>query len=253
MDAQKEQIKSKRVSFIYVKVLLLLWLILLFACESIEEEPWLSVERPMMLFNDTTLLDFYEGEFLSWKLKTAYLERWASNDKVFARPILVDIYDSLGKKVAFLRADSGTLDMSMSYVFAYGHVFAYTPTGASVRADSLLWHKKDNLVKTESYVRVVSEEGDVLQGKGFVSDAKMENWSILSDITCIFQDAAKRLKEEDKVQADTNALAQEDKKLDATKKTSPDSVSNPSPSKSTKNKASDPQNLSSTKSIKDSL
>ena len=52
----------------------------------------------LMLFNDTTLLDFYEEEVLSWKLKTAYLERWASNDKVFARPILVDILIRLEKR-----------------------------------------------------------------------------------------------------------------------------------------------------------
>ena len=66
---------------------------------------------------------------------------------------------------------------------------------------SLIWNKKDNLVKTDSYVRVVSEEGDVLQGQGFVSDAHMDNWRILSNVTGIFQDAARRLKEEDKTQA----------------------------------------------------
>lgn len=63
-----------------------------------------------------------------------------------------------------------------------------------------MWNKKDNLVRTESFVRVVSEDGDVLQGKGFESDAKMENWHILSDVTGIFQDAAKRIKEEDEKQ-----------------------------------------------------
>ncbi|MCI5601716.1 MAG: LPS export ABC transporter periplasmic protein LptC [Hallerella porci] len=173
------------------------------ACDESEEESPFDeeiVERPMMLFTDTTLLDFYEKERLSWKVKTAYLERWGGSEKIFARPILVDIFDSLGERSAFLRADSGTLDSRMNFVYAYGHVYALTPKGASVRADSLLWNKKDNLVKTESYVRVVSEDGDVLQGKGFVSDAKMENWHILSDVTGIFQDAAKRLKEEDEKQ-----------------------------------------------------
>ena len=151
---------------------------MLSACEEIEEEkPWIQVERPQMLFTDTTLLDSYDKDVLNWKLKTAYLERWADKEIVFVRPVLVDIYDSLGERVAFLRAD---------------------PKGASVRADSLLWNKKDNLVRTESYVRVVSEEGDVLQGKGFESDAKMDHWKILSEVTGIFQDAAKRLKEEDK-------------------------------------------------------
>ncbi|SHL65005.1 LPS export ABC transporter periplasmic protein LptC [Fibrobacter sp. UWH3] len=179
------------------------WVVLfLCGCEEIEEEkPWIQVERPEMLFTDTTLLDSYDKGVQAWKLKTAYLERWGDKDLVFVKPVLVDIYDSLGERTAFLRADSGRLDMKFTYVYAYGHVYALTPKGASVRSDSLLWNKKDNLVKTDSYVRVVSEDGDVLQGKGFESDAHMDNWRILSDVTGIFQDAAKRLKEEDKNQA----------------------------------------------------
>lgn len=176
--------------------------IALCSCTNIEDNSeWDPKERPGMLFNDTTLLDFYDNGVLSWRLKTAYLERWDKNNKLFVRPILVDIYDSLGAHAAFLRADSGTLDTKLTYVFAYGHVYAITPKGASVRADSLLWHKRDNLVKTDSPVRVVSEDGDVLQGTGFRSDAKMNDWQILSDVSGIFQDAAKRLKEEDKKQA----------------------------------------------------
>ncbi|WP_298771564.1 LPS export ABC transporter periplasmic protein LptC [uncultured Fibrobacter sp.] len=171
-------------------------------CEEIEaEKPWLQVERPEMLFTDTTLMDSYDKGVLAWKLKTAYLERWGNKDIVFVRPILVDIYDSLGERTAFLRADSGRMDLKFTYVYAYGHVYALTPKGASVRSDSLIWNKRDNLVTTESSVRVVSEEGDVLQGRGFVSDAHMDNWRILSNVTGIFQDAARRLKEEDKKEA----------------------------------------------------
>ena len=172
-------------------------------CEEIEpEKPWIHVDRPQMLFTDTTLLDCYDKDVLSWKLKTAYLERWSDKEVVFMRPVLVDIYDSVGERVAFLRADSGRMDMKFTYVYAYGHVYALTPKGASVRADSLLWNKRDDMVRTESYVRVVSEDGDVLQGKGFESDARMENWRILANVTGIFQDAAKRMKEEDKKQAE---------------------------------------------------
>ena len=171
-------------------------------CEEIEEEkPWLQVERPEMLFTDTTLMDSYDKGVLAWKLKTAYLERWGDKEVVFVRPVLVDIYDSLGERTAFLRADSGRMDLKFTYVYAYGHVYALTPKGASVRSDSLIWNKKDNQVTTESYVRVVSEDGDVLQGRGFVSDAHMDNWRIVSDVTGIFQDAARRLKDEDKKQA----------------------------------------------------
>lgn len=181
--------------------------VFMLGCEEIEEpKPWIRVERPQMLFTDTTLLDSYDKGVLNWRLKTAYLERWADKEIVTVRPVFVDIYDSVGERVAFLRADSGSLDMKFTYVYAYGHVYALTPKGASVRADSLLWNKKDNLVKTASYVRVVSEDGDVLQGVGFESDAKLDNWKILSNVTGIFQDAAKRMKDEDKKQAEAQRL-----------------------------------------------
>jgi len=150
-----------------------------------------------MLFSDTTVLDLYEGDRLAWKVKTAYLERWGGSDSIFVKPIFADIYDSLGNKAAFLRADSGNLNMRMTFVRAYGRVYALSPKGAAVRADSLLWLKVDDNIRTDGPVRVVGETGDVLQGIGFISDARLENWHIRSKVTGIFQDAAKRLKEED--------------------------------------------------------
>lgn len=196
-------IKSKMLGFKdWWIVFAIVWASLFLSCASLDENAeWDPKERPAMLFNDTTFLDSYEKGNLSWRMKTAYLERWEKDERIFVRPVLVDIYDSLGERAAFLRADSGTLDMKLTYVYAYGHVYALTPKGASVRADSLLWHKKDDLVKTDSPVRVVSEDGDVLQGIGFRSDAKMDKWQILSNVSGIFQDAARRLKEEDKKQA----------------------------------------------------
>ena len=199
--------------------------VFMLGCEEIEEpKPWIRVERPQMLFTDTTLLDSYDKGVLNWRLKTAYLERWADKEIVTVRPVFVDIYDSVGERVAFLRADSGSLDMKFTYVYAYGHVYALTPKGASVRADSLLWNKKDNLVKTASYVRVVSEDGDVLQGVGFESDAKLDNWKILSNVTGIFQDAAKRLKDEDKKQAEAERLSNPPSSSSAIPATKPNSA-----------------------------
>jgi len=182
-----------------MKILLLIIISLTLSCTKTEEEraAWEFKEHPVMLFSDTTILDLYEGDRLSWKVKTAYLERWGGSDSIFVKPIFADIYDSLGNKAAFLRADSGNLNMRMTYVRAYGRVYALSPKGAAVRADSLLWLKIDDNIRTDGPVRVVGETGDVLQGIGFISDSKLENWHIRSKVTGIFQDAAKRLQEED--------------------------------------------------------
>jgi len=181
------------------KILFISIIVILASCTKTEEESvaWEPKEHPVMLFSDTTVLDLYEGNRLAWKMKTAYLERWGGSDSIFVKPIFADIYDSLGNKAAFLRADSGNLNMRMTFVRAYGRVYALSPKGAAVRADSLLWLKSDDNIRTDGPVRVVGETGDVLQGIGFISDAKLENWHIRSKVTGIFQDAAKRLKEED--------------------------------------------------------
>ena len=192
----------------FLRIVFLLALALV-GCTKVEEPsyPDKIPERPLMLFSDTTYLDFYEGKILSWKLKTAWLERWGGAGRVFSRPVFVNIYDSLGIKAAFLRSDSGELDSRMSYVRAYGHVYALTPKGASVRADSLVWDKRENRVYTQSFVRVVSEDGDVLQGTGFISDAKLENWQIQKNVTGIFQDIADRMKSEDEKERGQLALS----------------------------------------------
>jgi len=182
------------------KILLISGIIwILSGCTKTEEDViiWEPKEHPVMFFSDTTVMDLYEGNRLAWKVKTAYLERWGGSDSIFVKPIFADIYDSLGNKAAFLRADSGNLNMRMTFVRAYGRVYALSPKGAAVRADSLLWLKIDDKIRTDGPVRVVGENGDVLQGIGFISDSKLENWSIRSKVTGIFQDAAKRLKEED--------------------------------------------------------
>jgi LPS export ABC transporter protein LptC len=173
-------------------------LLLIISCTKTDEEygVWEPKEHPVMLFSDTTILDLYEGDRLSWKVKTAYLERWGGSDSIFVKPIFADIYDSLGNKAAYLRADSGNLNMRMTFVRAYGRVYALSPKGAAVRADSLLWLKSDDKIRTDGPVRVVGETGDVLQGMGFISDSRLENWHIRSNATGIFQKKAKRLAEE---------------------------------------------------------
>jgi LPS export ABC transporter protein LptC len=177
-----------------------LWLWSANSCAQLEELPDdqpEKKERPVMLFQDTTILDLYDGDVLSWIVKTAYLERWGGSERIFAKPVFVDIFDSVGEKTATLYADSGSLDTRLSFINAYGNVHAVTPKGASIRADSLTWNKRDDLVRTESPVRVVSPDGDVLTGIGFVSDTRLENWQIISNVSGIFQNVQNRVSEEE--------------------------------------------------------
>ncbi len=147
---------------------------------------------PVMEFSDTTRMEMRKGNILNWKLKTLHLERWGGTERIFAKPVIVDLYDSLGQPSAWLKADSSSMDEDFSFINAQGHVEARSVDGATVLSDSLIWDKKSNLVRTLSRVKVISQNGDVLIGKGFESDAKLKEWRILSDVKAIFQDAQNR-------------------------------------------------------------
>ncbi len=175
-------------------LILLLIALALSACSKIDEPlPDRQVKpKPLMEFNDTTRMEMRKKEHLVWKMRTFHLERWGGTERIFAKPVLVDLFDSLGKPSAWLKADSASMDEDFSFINAQGHVEARSPEGATVMADSLIWDKKSNLVRTQSRVKVISEEGDVLIGTGFESDSRLKEWRILSNVKAIFQDIESR-------------------------------------------------------------
>jgi LPS export ABC transporter protein LptC len=158
-------------------------------------------ELPLAEYKDTTLLDMYEGSHKSWVLKTKYLVKWPRTDLVRAKPVDLIVYDSLGKDVFKVTSDSGSVDENISFLVASGHVHGHSIKGVDIRTDSLRWNKAINQISTEAHVRVVSEDGDILTGKGFISDAKLDNWQILSNVKGVFQKVTERVQEADKPSA----------------------------------------------------
>jgi LPS export ABC transporter protein LptC len=188
MKLELQLMMKKNRIFTWIAVLSVVFM----GCEQIEQHGELPAKQefPLMKFTDSTTLHFFEDSRLVWSLETQYLERWEVQNLAFAKPLRVNLYDSLGNRIALIIADSGNIDLNFNWVKTYGQVFAIAPDEASVRAsDSLIYDKAKDLIYTESRVRVVTENGDVLQGKGFESNARFQEWRILSDVTGIFQRA----------------------------------------------------------------
>ena len=170
------------------------------ACTVVEKEPQAKGpvrELPLAEYKDTTVLDMYEGSRLSWVLKTLYLVKWPRTDLVKAKPVNLVMYDSLQKLAVTVTSDSGSVDEAISFLLASGHVHAHSVKGVDITADSLRWNKTINRISTESRVRVISEDGDTLTGRGFVSDANLDNWQILGEVKGIFQKVEERFQRAD--------------------------------------------------------
>jgi LPS export ABC transporter protein LptC len=169
-------------------------------CSKIGDEPTAKGpmrELPLAEYRDTTILDMYEGSRLSWVLKTKYLVKWPRTEMVRARPVNLVVYDSLGKVLVRVTSDSGAVDEGISFLVASGHVHGHSEKGVDITSDSLRWNKAINQISTDARVRVISEDGDILTGKGFISDAKLDNWQILSDVKGVFQKVEERFQHAD--------------------------------------------------------
>jgi LPS export ABC transporter protein LptC len=162
----------------------------LWSCAKVgqqEDAGGAAKELPLAEYRDTTVLDMHDGSRLSWRLTTMHMVKWPKSDLIRAQPIDLVVYDSLGKQQVSVTADSGTVDEPVNFLMAKGRVHGHSRKGMDLQTDSLRWNKTLNQVSTEARVRVVSENGDVLTGKGFVSDANLNNWQILSDVRGVFQ------------------------------------------------------------------
>ncbi len=151
-----------------------------------------GTELPLTEYRDTTVLDMHDGSRLSWRLKTTRLVRWPGSELVHATPVHLTVFDSSGNFLLRVTADSGAVDEAVNFLLARGNVHGVSAKGMELTTDSLRWSKSLNQVTTEARVRVVSESGDILTGRGFVSDANLEHWQILSDVQGVFQQAGER-------------------------------------------------------------
>jgi LPS export ABC transporter protein LptC len=147
---------------------------------------------PLTEYDDTTVLDMHDGSHKAWRLVTTHLVRWPGAELVHATPVDLSMYDSVGAFLMRVTADSGAVDEAVTFLLARGRVFGRSAKGMELRTDSLRWDKRLNEVRTDAKVRVLSENGDILTGTGFTSDANLDHWQILSDVKGVFQQAEER-------------------------------------------------------------
>lgn len=133
-------------------------------------------------FTKGQVVDFWMSDTLAWKLRSQSLRQDQESERVWAKPVDLVAFNKNGSTNAHVTSDSGAMDKAMRYFRAWGHVVASSQRGMELQADSIIFDKESNQIHTASRVRVKTESGDVLTGRGFRSDANLNSWEILSDV-----------------------------------------------------------------------
>lgn len=134
------------------------------------------------VFRNGAVVDFWMAETLAWKLNTVSLRQDPRTERVWTKPVDLIAFGKTGGIMARIKADSGTMDRGMRFFRAWGHVVGSNATGMELKTDSIVFDKESDRIHTSARVRVKTETGDVLTGRGFSSDAYLNRWEILSDV-----------------------------------------------------------------------
>lgn len=149
---------------------------------------------PVQEFTGQTTMLMTDSGRTQWVLRTPHIVREGERDRMVARPVEFDYYGGQKKVVSHLTAKYGEADgAEFESFFVRDSVRVSSSKGYRLEANDLRWDQKGNRVVSDGRVRFTTKQGDVLRGKGFVSDPDLENWKILSDVQGEFQQFEKRM------------------------------------------------------------
>ncbi len=173
-------------------LLLILTLFVLFACGENDEikapgvqagtEADSSVIRPDQEFKDAQIF-LYDKDRMTTDIKAGYIEKYEKQDSTLAWHLEVFFYDSTGTQKSHLVADSGLIREEVNLMDAYGHVKIISDDSAKLFSQHLNYNSGENLITTDSFVTIITQAGDTVQGYGFEADPKLGNWSLKRQVS----------------------------------------------------------------------
>jgi len=93
--------------------------------------------------------------------------------------VRVDFYNRDGKHSSTLTSRTARINDLTKNMTAYDSVHITSDIGTIVDTDSLEWNNKDQILHSESFVRIQEKNGRVTTGHGFQSDQNLTNYQIL--------------------------------------------------------------------------
>ena len=129
---------------------------------------------------DVTIIMTHDG-LIRAEVKSGHLKKYNDQeDIVLDRSVVVDFFDLQERHTSTLFSDKAEINEKSNDMLAIGNVIAKSDSGITLFSETLTWTAEDEKLFTKDSIMITTLDKDTLFGKGFESDADLENWKIIN-------------------------------------------------------------------------
>jgi len=125
---------------------------------------------------------FYNKAIRTTDILADYIEKYEKQDSTLAWGLRVNFYDSTGREISNLVADSGLVRERTNMMVANGHVVVVSEDSSLLYTEQLLWNARESKIETEEFVTII-QKGDTLTGYGLEADEKLTKIKIKRQVS----------------------------------------------------------------------
>ena len=126
-----------------------------------------------------TIIMTHEG-LIRTKVSSGHLKKYNEKEYIILdKNVVVDFFDLQENHTSTLFSDKSEVNEKSNDMLAIGNVIAKSDSGITLFTERLQWIAEDEKLFTKDSIMITTLDKDTLFGKGFESNADLENWKIL--------------------------------------------------------------------------
>ena len=127
-----------------------------------------------------TIIMTHEG-LMRAKVSSGHLKKYNEKEYIILdKNVVVDFFDLQENHTSTLFSDKSEINEKSNDMLAIGNVIAKSDSGITLFTETLRWIAEDEKLFTKDSIMITTLDKDTLFGKGFESNADLENWRIVN-------------------------------------------------------------------------
>jgi LPS export ABC transporter protein LptC len=147
-----------------------------------EDIPVDSSSRPDSEVRGARIYLYDEGR-ITTEIDADVIHKFEANDSTMGYHLDIVLYDSTGGVNSTIVGDSGVIREQAGHLDIYGNVVVVSDDGSRLTTDYLFWDQDTQRLRTDSFVKIVDSDGNVLTGWGLEAEQNPTRYRILNQVS----------------------------------------------------------------------